>query len=122
MNDRLKLPPLVWWIVWAAFQLEIFVIYFFLGSGQPAAFQPANPLWLLGTVPFALSFLVRWLVLARFKTARLVFPIFIIGIALAEGACFLGLFVFPAHKSELFILSVFGILQFVPYFVGRLQE
>ena len=44
---------------------------------------------------------------------------FVAGIAFAEASCFLGLFIFPAHQKELFILSALGILQFIPFFARR---
>ena len=47
------------------------------------------------------------------------FPLFVMGIALAEMPCFLGIFLFPSHMQELFALSALGIFQFVPFFAGR---
>lgn len=122
MNDTAKSRLMVFWILWFAFQSGIFVIYYFLGGSAPARASGGSSLWLLGAIPFALSFIVRWLVLTRINTAWVALPIFIIGIALSEASCFLGLFIFPAHKMELFLMSAFGIFQYLPWFAGRLQD
>ena len=42
--------------------------------------------------------------------------IFIIGMALAESACVVGLVFFTAHKDELFKLGVLGMAQFIPIY------
>jgi len=62
---------------------------------------------------------VRWSVLPMLKDAQKALPVFVVGIALAEMSCFLGLFIFPSHQMPLFIASVLGIFQFIPLFVGR---
>ena len=107
----------VWWILWAVFQIGIVVIYFFLG--KPMTSVPTSAFWQVGFFPVLISGAVRWSVLPQFKDAPKALPIFIIGIALAELSCFLGLFVFPAHRLPLFIASVIGIFQFIPIYFGR---
>lgn len=111
----------VWWVLWAAFQTSIFIVYHFLNAPVPrAGTQPIDsPVWLAAFIPFTISAIIRWLVLARTRNAQSALPLFVIGIAMAEATCYLGIFVFPAHKQELFVWSVIGIFQFVPYFVGR---
>jgi hypothetical protein len=112
---------IVWWMIWAALLSGIFVIYFTVGSSAapaPSA-SPDSPVWMVGFAPFVVSTLIRWLLLPRFQSAQSAFPVFVVGLALAEMSCILGVFVFPAHKAGLFVLSVLGILQFVPYFAGR---
>ena len=110
----------VWWILWGAFQTGIVVIYFFLGKSVTPG--PASAFWQVGFLPVLISGAVRWSVLPHFKDAQKALPIFIMGIALAELSCFLGLFVFPAHRLPLFIASVIGIAQFIPIYFGRYFE
>lgn len=69
--------------------------------------------------PVFFSMVVRWIVLPRINQAQMGLAAFVIGIAFAESTCFMGLFIFPAHRSDLFILSMLGIIQFMPYFAGR---
>mgnify|MGYP001009156238 CR=1 FL=1 len=121
MSNNAKPQLVVWWVLWLAFQIGVVVIFFFLG-GLKAEPQPSgvdSMLWLSGFVPLFLSVVVRVLLLPRASTAQSAFPLFIVGIALAEASCFLGLFIFPAHKLELFIGSFLGILQFVPVFAAN---
>jgi hypothetical protein len=119
--DNNKPQVVVWWAMWAAFQAGIFFIYYFLRT--PGELAPdSSPVWLAGAVPFLLSVVVRWAVLPRAANARLALPLFVVGIALAEASCFLGLFIFPAHRASLFYLSAAGIFQFIPTFASRVRS
>ncbi|MDD5349562.1 MAG: hypothetical protein PHQ12_05065 [Chthoniobacteraceae bacterium] len=115
-------PLLVWWVVWAAFFTGLCQIYYFLGVAAPAhpAYGPANALVAAaGLLPVAASIVIRWAVLPRLSDSRKAFVFFVVGIALAEASCFLGLFVFPAFKTPLFAFSLLGIAQFIPFFARR---
>jgi hypothetical protein len=120
MNNRPNPQLLVWWVLWAAFQVGIVFIYYFLGqSATQSQTNSDSSAWLAGLVPLAVSAAIRWLVLPRMNTAQPAFVTAIMGIALAEVCCFLGLFIFPAHKLELFVTSFIGILQFIPIYAAR---
>jgi hypothetical protein len=121
MTDSSKQQLVVWWALWAAFQSGIFMFYHFLGR-PPAEIERSSGFsswWMAGITPVAISSIIRWLVLPRITRAQAALPVFVAGIAFAEAACFLGLFIFPAHQKELFILSALGIFQFIPYFARR---
>ena len=124
MTPRPKL--LVWWLFWACFQGGIFAFYFLLGRPGSPATPPAeaagSPLWMIALGPFSLSVVIRWLLLARAQDAQRALVLFMVGIAFAESVCFMGLFIAPAHKLELFILSALGILQYLPYYAGRFSD
>lgn len=118
-------PPLqVWWAIWLALQSGVVVLYFMLGNNSPEQTMggPGSMLWLAAVVPIALGTLIRVFVLSRFNTAIQAFPFFVIGIAMAESATFLGIFLFPERKLELFILSLLGMAHFVPFFAKRYYE
>jgi hypothetical protein len=121
MTNENKRQLVVWWFLWAALLSGIFTIYGFLGgsSGRSVPLPADSPLWLAGVAPFVASVIVRWVVLPRMPSAPKALPVFVVGMAIAESSCFLGLFLFPAHKLELFALSVVGILQFAPHFARR---
>lgn len=120
MNNRPNPQLLVWWVLWAAFQVGIVMIYYFIGQATTQSqTNTESSAWLAGLVPFLLSAIIRWVVLPRIGTAQPAFVLAIVGIALAEVCCFLGLFIFPAHKLELFVISFFGILQFMPLYAHR---
>ena len=121
MTNQAKQQLIVWWMLWATFQTGVFMFYYFLGGSTPSPESPSGdtPLWLAGLAPLAVATVIRWLVLPRAPSAPLAFPLFIVGIAMAEATSFLGLFIFPEHKQELCLLSAFGIFQFIPYFATR---
>lgn len=116
-----KQQLLIWWILWGAFQAGLFLIYFTLSSTslQASAASGTTVAWLAAAIPVLLSVIIRWLILPRAWTAQGALSIFVVGIAMAEATCFLGIFLFPAHKLELFVLSALGIFQYLPYFAGR---
>jgi hypothetical protein len=122
MNQQeARAQTMVWWILWAAFQVGIVIIYRTLSGALPQ--PPTEPVdssaWLAGFAPLTISVIIRWFVLPRARTAQSALPVFIIGIAMAESATFFGLYIFPAHRQELFMWSALGIFQFIPYFVSR---
>jgi hypothetical protein len=122
MNQQeAKAQMTVWWVLWAAFQVGIFIIFHSLNATiqQSQTQLVASSAWLAGLAPLTVSILIRWLVLPRIQNAQSALTLFVVGIATAESTCFLGLYIFPVHKQELFIASVLGIFQFIPYFAGR---
>ena len=121
-----KQQLLVWWILWAAFVVGIFQVYYFLamsGSSPKPQAPATNPfIAAFGLLPVAVSAIIRWSILPRIQSARVALPIFIIGIALAEASCYMGLFIFPAFKAGFFVFSVIGMFQFIPFFARRYFE
>lgn len=121
MKTATKRQLIVWWVLWAAFQVGIFMIHYFVGGthARPASPSPESPLGLAGLAPFFAATIVRWILLPRVTSAPPAFPLFLVGIALAEATCFLGIFVFSDHQQLLFAASVLGIFQFIPFFARR---
>lgn len=124
MENQPKTQLLVWWVLWGAFMVGIFQIFYFLGVAGDAAKQSSAPaqaplVAALGLIPVAVSFLIRWVALPRIQIAQTALAIFILGIAFAEATCFLGIFIFPAYKVVFFAFSVLGIFQFIPVFAHR---
>ena len=109
---------MVWWIIWFAFLFGVVQIYFFLGKTNSPR-DPDSSFHLVLLAPFILSSLVRWIVLPRIQKAQPALPLFIVGIALSEASCFIGIFAVPAYKQELFALSILGIAQFAPFFARK---
>ncbi len=113
---------LVWWVLWFAMQTGVFVQYHFLSQGRPVPAGGDSGPWMVALLPLAVSAVMRWVVLGRVKTAAQALPLFIMGIAMAEATNLVGLFVFPAHRLDLFVLSVLGVGQFAPFFAGRYAQ
>jgi hypothetical protein len=117
--DKSKQMLLVWWIAWGAVLGGLVVIYLALGRGpvEPEPVADKDVLkHLIGLVPLFASVVIRWLVLPRFDSLQRAFPIYIVGLALAEGCGILGIFFGGPFRDDLFLLGVLGVMQFVPLF------
>ncbi len=123
--DKTKQMLLVWWIAWAAVLMGLVVIYLFLGRGpvkpEPVADKDALK-HLVGLVPLFVSIVIRWLVLPRFDSLQRAFPIYIVGLALAEACGILGIFLGGPFRDDLFVLGVLGVTQFVPIFARQVTR
>ena len=88
-----QLPVPVWWILWTGITGGLVLVYVLLGhtAAPVVAELPAFLPYFIAT-PLLLSCVVRWLVLPRLTSRLKAFPIFIIGLALAEGSGMLGIF------------------------------
>src|SRR5579862_7585954 len=105
MNQKdAKAQMTVWWALWVAFQTGIFILYHFLTSSAAQDQTQAidSSVWSAGLAPLTISVIIRWFVLPRVQNAQTALLLFVIGIAMAEATCFLGIFIFTAHKQELF--------------------
>jgi hypothetical protein len=120
---RPKAMLLVWWIVWAAILAGLVVLYLVFGRGpeQPARAEDTFRN-LAGMAPLFVSIVIRWLVLPRYQDLARALPVFIVGLALAEGCGILGLFLGGPYRDDLFVLGVLGVAQYVPLFAKRLLE
>jgi hypothetical protein len=116
-----KAQLLVWWVIWAAILNGLIVIYLFLGRGPvPPAVEGEMWLNLAGLVPLFVSIILRWLVLPRYTEINRALPVYIVGLALAEGCGILGIFLGGPYRDDLFVLGVLGVMQFMPLFAGKL--
>jgi hypothetical protein len=109
---------LVFWVLWAAFQVGVCIQYKFLHRPMPAVADESLK-WLVAAAPLLVSIFIRWNVIPQIRVAGKLLPTMIIGIALAETTAFLGIFLFPAHQWDLFVGSFLGIAQFAPTYAGR---
>jgi hypothetical protein len=122
-NTPQRTPLAVWWIVWAGVLGGLVVLYLVLGRGPlPPVKRQDLIVNLVGFVPLFVSIIVRWLVLPRFGDLTRAFPMFIVGLALAEGCGILGIFLGGPYRDALALLSLLGLLQFAPFFARQLAE
>jgi hypothetical protein len=114
-------PIFIWWILWAGNGTGLVAMYALLGRhGTPTSDSLPEVSPYVLAVPLLLSCVVRWLVLPRMLTRRKALPVFIIGLALAEGAGQLGILLGAKDRDTLFALAAVGVLQFAPVFVRRI--
>ncbi len=109
--------PVIWWIMWIAITAGLIAIYVALRHTAPST--PPAALRYVPLVPFAAAVLVRWFVLPRFTEGARVFPLFIVGLALAESCGVLGIFLTPDLAPTYFVLGLFGLILFAPFFASR---
>lgn len=117
-NSSRPKQVMVWWIIWFAFLIGVVQIYFVLSRSSSSSVANTSFNY-VALVPFIISGLIRWVALPKIQRPQTALATFIVGIAAAESSCFLGLFLFPAHRLELFVLSVLGIVQFAPFFARK---
>ena len=122
--QRNRARLLVWWVIWGSLLVGLCAIYFLLGRAPAKApVAGENPLTgLIGLAPLFVSIIIRWLVLPRFSDLARAFPMFIVGLALAESCGLLGIFLGGAYKDDLFLLGILGIGQYVPFFAKGYLE
>ena len=121
--QRQKVQLMVFWIVWGSILAGLIVIYAVLRRGPVKPVVAADlPLNLAGIVPLFVSVVIRWLVLPRFTDLLRAFPVFIVGLALAEACGLMGVFLGGPYRDSLFVLGVLGITSYVPLFAKRLLE
>lgn len=110
-------PPVVWWIIWAAITIGLAVIYGAIPPTTPKVNVEA--IRYLPLLPLAAAVIVRWLILPRLTDAMRAFPIFIVGLALAEGCGIFGIFLVPDLRQTYFTLALLGLVQFAPFFAAK---
>jgi len=123
--QRNRAKIIVWWILWGAVLGGLAMIYFILGRGLPVSKELAQRKMLtglIGVVPLFVSVVIRWLVLPRYTEMKRAFVMFIIGLALAETCGLLGVFFGGQYRDDLFLLGMFGIMQYVPIFARNYLE
>jgi len=113
-------PLLVWWIIWLGICMGVIVIF---AAVPPSGRAPELPiLRYLPIGPLIMATAIRWFVLPRFKERGRALPIFIVGLAFAEGSGLMGMFLVPELRSTYFVLSLVGLAQFVPVFAARFES
>jgi len=120
---QIRAQLLVWWIIWGSILAGLVIVYFFLGRGRPLPAPVAareSLRGLIGIVPLFVSIVLRWLVLPRYANPARALVVFIMGLALAEAAGFLGIFLGGIYREDIFVLGVLGVAQYVPFYARQL--
>lgn len=115
-------PKIVLWILWFAITFGLVVIYSFASPPAPAGGQGSNPLQYLPLLPLAISVFIRWVLLTRVKSIAAALPVFVIGLAMAEGCGIIGMFIVPQLKQTYLVLALLGLFQFVPFWANKLER
>lgn len=117
-----KQHALIMWIIWFTQLQAAFVFQFFLGGGfaqsENAEVPMALWLWLICLVPLVLATAIRWLLIPKIKQSVQQLVAMIIGLALAEAAVFLSIFLvgpeYPQYQIAILMVAVVALIQFAP--------
>lgn len=124
-------PAFVPWVLWFSIFWGLVIITFFVGGGISFAENPTDPpAWML-IVPSAAAFLslvIRFAVIPRLPEkieSRL--PLMLVGLALAEGAGILALFLIgkPYPRTQLVFLAISALcilFQAPVYFLPKKSD
>jgi hypothetical protein len=119
-------PPtaLIEWLLWTALITGMLVLYITLGVTvtPPPEQTSASMVSYAGLLPLTLSCVVRWVLLPRITNRKKRLPIFIVGMAMAEGSGLLALFLGGDHRDTLFTLGVLGVAQYLPPLLPRTDD
>ena len=125
MNNQPKGPlPLVWWIMWFAILNGLIMMFFILRppASQSQAVTDGTPIGLIGVIPLALSCILRWAVFPKINSLTKMFPLFILGMAMAESCGLIGIFMGGKWTNALIGAAFMGIFQFAPTFLSRFEN
>jgi|SRR5665213_1699517 len=122
--QRIKAQLMIWWIIWGGVLGGLCLIYFVFGRSQPLPAASTSELLanLVGFPPLFISVVIRWLVLPRYSEPGRALVLFIVGLVLAEACGILGIFLGGAYRDALFLLGVFGVVQYAPIFARKCFE
>ncbi len=121
--QRIKMQLMIFWIIWGSLLAGLVVIYVILGQGPVKPVVAADlPVNLAVVVPLFVSIVLRWLVLPRCHELMRAFPVYIMGLALAEACGLMGIFLGGPYRDSLFVLGVLGVTSYVPLFAKRLLQ
>ena len=110
------------WIIWFTQLQAAFVFQFFLAGGFAQGENAEAPmalwLWLICLVPLVLATGIRWLLIPKIKALVPQMVVMIIGLALAEAAVFLSIFLvgpdYPQYQIAILMVAVVALIQFAP--------
>ncbi len=108
---------IIWWALWFAIAGGLLAIHAIIPVVEMA--PTTGPLKHLPMIPLLASSALRWIVLPRISEGFRSLPIYIVGLALAEGGSLLGLFLVPDLRQTYLVLGVAGVTQYIPFFASR---
>jgi hypothetical protein len=121
LDARTRGRIMVLWTVWGSILAGLVVLYLVFGR-KPVATTGSLGIVLGAFAALFVSIVIRWLVVPRFTDLVRVFPMFVIGLALAEGCGILGIFLGGPYRDALWVLGVLGVTSYVPLFARRLAD
>ena len=116
---------LILWSIWGALLVALISYGIFLRTENPEE-EVIEPLLLvMFLAPLLGSLVIRVFFLPKHREPAQVAVYFILGMALAEGIAFIGLFLYPYFQDVAIALSAGTMLTFLPAFIkleGNVDE
>ncbi|MFP6886302.1 MAG: hypothetical protein VB997_02025 [Opitutales bacterium] len=110
---------LILWIIWGALLMALVSYGIFLRTENPEK-EAIEPLLLvMFLAPLLGSLGMRVFFLPRYRDPAQVLVYFVVGMALAEGIAFIGLFLYPYFQDVAIALFAGAMLTFVPAFIKQ---
>lgn len=130
MNQQSVPPnatPMIFWIIWFAIFAGMPVIYYTAVPKPTEGAEEVEQVYSLFTfiaiAACSISMIIRWLVIPRMKTHEQLLQAMIMGVALAEGAGIIAMFVVPveqvSEKSLMLSMSVACLLLSAPIYAKK---
>lgn len=123
MNQAGKPVPkaMMFWILWGSILMGMPMIYFVLKPDSTS--QQTNPMFaFIALSPLLISLVLRWALLPRMTTSQKALPLFIVGMAMAEGCGIVGLILGGDYRHWLFLAGLLGVLQYIPFFASKFDQ
>lgn len=112
--------PLIWWSLWFGITVGLIAIHGVIPQGETT--PTTGALRYLPLLPLLVASAIRWLVLRRMTDGLRAFPLFVLGLAMAEGSSLLGLFIVPELRQTYLALGVLALVQYAPFFASRYRS
>ena len=120
-DSRTRSQLLMLWIIWGAILGGLGILYLAFAR-RPAGTEGNLAVVLAAFSALFVSIIIRWLIVPRVTSLVRLLPLFIVGLALAEGCGIIGLFLGGPYRDTLWVLGVLGVTSYVPLFARRLSE
>lgn len=120
----------VLWLIWSAILCGMLMILVFAGGGWPAGedagFSHVDPIFIAASSGWLISMGIRFLALPRIDHPAGVLPLAIIGMALSEGAMFLGIFAMMndlvVMRQTLIVMAFVGVAAYAPVYATKARR
>lgn len=117
----MPLRPVTFWIVWGGILSGLVLITALVPPSSQPGVNPA--LAYVPLLPLCVSAVVRFVVIPRISTLPKAFPVFLIGVAMAEASGLLGKFLSgPPHDMIYFGAALAMLALYVPFFTQRMSK
>lgn len=111
------MAPIVFWGAWIGAIITILLMTKFIPEPTGSPFP-----WWIALYVLGISLLIRFGMLPRIDQTGRAFPVFLFGLALAEGCGLIAAAAVREHQKELLLASSLGVVLYMPLFLRNMVE